>query len=88
MAHKILVTAQRPNSPFPFGSDWDWDWNLAWGLSNTEELTADTKNEAHLDLHDPGPGPVQEELEVAAGLGVAAVTPVPDGSHDDTNCDN
>ena len=29
-AHEILVTAQRPNSPFPFG--FDWDWNLAWGV--------------------------------------------------------
>ena len=31
VAYKILVTAQRPNSPFLFG--FDWDWNLALGLS-------------------------------------------------------
>ena len=33
--NEILVTAQRPNSPSPFGFDWDFNWDLAWGLSIT-----------------------------------------------------
>ena len=31
--YEILVTAQRPNFPFPFGFDGDLDWDLGWGLS-------------------------------------------------------
>ena len=31
VVYEILVTAQRPHSPFSFGFNWDWD--LASGLS-------------------------------------------------------